>query len=166
MRSATFLSVALLLSAALFAHSFFPKDAPLQGTIAQIPHSRPDMRGSDGQPMVTRAYIEVVPLDLLVERNKQLEYLRGRVTQGELDALKLSSSNRGLREHLFRQIDTMQALLHYIERAESDQGKSPAALEVKRHLNEIEGKVNCGACHTGVVARGATSGRVVLVAQK
>lgn len=161
MRTA-FLSVALLLSAALFAHSFFPKDAPTPGGIAQMSHPRPDMRGSDSQPMVTRAYIEVVPLDLLVERNKQLEYLRGRVTQGELDALKLSSSNPAMREHLFRQIDTMQALLHYTERAESDQGKSPAALAVKRHLNEIEGKVNCEACHTQLVARGSTTDRSVL----
>jgi hypothetical protein len=116
--------------------------------------------------MVTRAYIEVVPLDLLVERNRQLESLRRRVTRSEQEALALDTSNPTMREHLFQQIDTMQALLHYIERAESDQGKSPAALEVKRHLNEIEGKVNCGACHTGVVARGATSGRVVLDAQK
>lgn len=166
MRSTTFLSVALLLSAALFGHSFFPKNEPMQGTIAQIPHPRMDMRGSDGQPMVSRAYIEVVPLDLLVERNKQLEYLRDSVTQGELDALKLSSSNPAIREHLFRQTDTMQALLHYIERAQSDQGKSPEALEVKRHLNEIEGKVNCGACHTGVVARAATSDRSVPGAHK
>jgi hypothetical protein len=51
----------------------------------------------------------------------------------------------------------MQALLHYIERAESDQGKSPAAIEVKRHLNEIEGKMNCQACHTDMVAESAAS---------
>jgi hypothetical protein len=154
MRSVTFLSIALLLSAGLFAHSFFPGNTLTPG-IAQIPHPRPDMRGSDGQPMVTRAYIEVVPLDVLVERNKQLEYLRGRVKTAEQEALTLNSSNPAMREHLFRQIDTMQALLHYIEGAESDQGKSPTALEVRRHLNDIEGKMNCGACHTGVVA-GAT----------
>jgi hypothetical protein len=157
MRTA-FLCVALL-SAFLFAHSFFPNNAATQGTIAQMPHPRPDMRGSDGQPMVTRAYIEVVPMDVLVERDKDLELLRGRVTRAEADALKLSSSNLALREHLFRQIDTMKALLHYIERAESDQGKSPAAIEVKRHLNEIEGKMNCQACHTGVVAQSAAAVR-------
>jgi hypothetical protein len=165
MRPVTFLSVALLLSAALFAHSFFPGNTLTQG-IGQIPHPRPDMRGNDGQPMVTRAYIEVVPLDLLAERNKKLESLRGSITRAEQEALTLSYSSPAMREHLFRQVDTMRALLHYIESAESDQGKSPAALEVKRHLNDIEGKVNCGACHTGVVARGATSSRVVLGAHK
>lgn len=93
--------------------------------------------------MVTRAYIEVIPLDLLVERNRQLEFLRGRVTRAEQEALTLSYSSPAMREHLFQQLDTVQALLRYIERAESDQGKSLATLEVKRHLNDIEGKVNC-----------------------
>jgi hypothetical protein len=51
----------------------------------------------------------------------------------------------------------MNALLTYIDRERSDQGKSVAALEVQRHLNEIEGRVNCQACHTGVVAKGNTS---------
>jgi hypothetical protein len=157
MRTA-FLCVALL-GVTLFAHSFFPNNAPTQGAVAQIPHPRPDMRASDGQPMVTRAYIEVVPMDVLVERNKDLELLRGRVTRAEADALKLSSSNPAMREHLFRQIDTMRALLQYIGREESDQGKSPAAIEVKRHLNEIEGKMNCQACHTGVVAESVAAVR-------
>jgi hypothetical protein len=33
-------------------------------------------------------------------------------------------------------------------------------------LNEIEGKVNCEVCHTGVVARGSTTDRSVLDTHK
>jgi hypothetical protein len=106
--------------------------------------------------MVTRAYIEVVPLDLVIQRNRQLEALRGRVKQAEMDDLTLASARPELREHVARQVEIMNALLQYIERQQSDEGKSPAAIQVQRHLNETEGKVNCQACHTRLVVGTAT----------
>jgi len=60
MRPVTLLSLALLLSAALSAHTFFPGNQPPVAASAQVLHTRPDIRGSDSQPMITRAYIEVV----------------------------------------------------------------------------------------------------------
>jgi hypothetical protein len=54
---------------------------------------------------------------------------------------------------LYRQQQLLKALLSFAERQESNAGKGPAALDVQRHLNEIEGKVMCEACHTGMVAR-------------
>ncbi|HVO63807.1 MAG TPA: hypothetical protein VMT53_22985 [Terriglobales bacterium] len=153
MRPVTFLSVAFPLSAILLAQSYFPSHLPsLQPTLSQIAQARPDTRGSDGERMVTRAEIRVLPLDVAAERINELESLRGRVTRAESDALKLSSSAPAMREHLFRQIEIMQALLQFVEREQSDQGKSPAAIEVERHLNDIEGRVNCNACHMRVVA--------------
>ena len=152
MRPATFLCLAVLLSVAVFAHSFFPATQATQPWGAPLPQSRPDLRGSDREPMVTRAYIEVVPLDLIAERNRDLESLRNRVTRVEMDDLRMASAKPELREQLARQVEIMNALLQFIQREQSDEGKSPAALEVKRHLNEIEGKMNCQACHTSVVA--------------
>ncbi len=152
MRPATFLSASVL-ALALFTHSFFPTNSPgaqLTGLQKAEPH--PAIRGGDGEPMVTRAYIDVVPLDVLAERNRQLESLRSRVAQLEVEAVRLGSAKPEIREHLARQGEMMNALLAYIGREQSDQAKSPAALEVKQHLNEIEGRMNCQACHTGVVA--------------
>lgn len=151
MRPATFLSAAVL-AAALFSHGFLPTN--WQGVQTPPPKAqpRPSVRGGDGEPMVTRAYIDVVPLELLAERNRQLEFLRSRVAQLEVEDLRLASAKPEIREPLARQAEVMNALLRYATSEQSDQSKSPAALEVKHHLNEIEGKGNCQACHTGVVA--------------
>lgn len=157
MRLATFLALALLFSAALFAHSFFPANQSAQSPMAPQIQTHPELRGSDREPMVTRAYIEVVPLDLIAERNQQLETLRNRITRLEMDDLKLASAKPDLREPLARQVEAMNALLQFVDRMQTDEGKSSTAVDVKRHLNEIEGKMNCEACHTGVVARSITS---------
>lgn len=63
-----------------------------------------------------------------MERNKELESLRERVTRAEEDALKLSLSNPAMRELLFRQVEIMQALLDHVDREESDLGKVPQQL--------------------------------------
>jgi hypothetical protein len=153
MRPVTFLSVAFCLTAVLFAQSYMPSRFPtVQRHLSQVPETRPEIRASDGERMVMRAAIRVLPLDVLSERQTELERLRARVTKGELEALQLSATSPAVREHLLRQLDTMQALLKYIEREQSDQGKSPAALRVQQHLNEIEGRVNCQACHSPVIA--------------
>jgi hypothetical protein len=58
---------------------------------------------------------------------------------------------------LYRQQQLLKLLLNLAERQESNAGKGPTVLEVQRHLNEIEGRVMCEACHTGVVARQASA---------
>jgi hypothetical protein len=151
MRPATFLSASILVFA-LFSHSFFPTGSRGVQALSQKAQPHPSIQGNDGEPMVTRAFIDVVPLELMEERNRQLESLRSRVAQLEVEDMRLASAKPEIREPLARQVEIMNALLRYIASEQSDQAKSPAAIEVKRHLNEIEGKMNCQACHTGLVA--------------
>jgi hypothetical protein len=151
MRPATFLSASILVFA-LFSHSFFSTGSRGVQALSQKPQTHPSIQGNDGEPMVTRAFIDVVPLELMEERNRQLESLRSRVAQLEVEDMRLASAKPEIREPLARQVEIMNALLRYIASEQSDQAKSPAAIEVKRHLNEIEGKMNCQACHTGLVA--------------
>jgi hypothetical protein len=53
----------------------------------------------------------------------------------------------------------MDQLLDFAELQESDRGKSPAALEVQHHLNQIEGQFMCEACHADTSARLSGNGR-------
>lgn len=110
-----------------------------------------------GERMWRRAEIRVVPLDLYLANRVELDSLRARVEQAQSDAAKLEAPDPAARELLYRQQQLLKVLLNLAERQESNAGKGPAALEVQRHLNEIEGRVMCEACHTGVVARQASA---------
>ena len=103
--------------------------------------------------MWRRAEIRVVPLDLYLANKVELDSLRARVDQAQADASRMEPPDPAARELLYRQQQLLKALLNLAGRQESNAGKGPAVLEVQRHLNEIEGKVQCEACHTGVVAR-------------
>jgi hypothetical protein len=46
-------------------------------------------------------------------------------------------------------------LLNFAQRQETNAGKGPTVLEVQRHLNEIQGKAMCEACHAAVIANHA-----------
>jgi hypothetical protein len=109
-----------------------------------------------GERMWRRAEIRVVPLDLYLANKVELDSLRVRVEQAQADAARLESAEPAAREQLYRQGQLLKALLKFAERQESNAGKGPTALEVQRHLNDIEGKGMCEACHTGVVARAAS----------
>jgi hypothetical protein len=85
--------------------------------------------------------------------------LRTRIAEAELDASRLAPSDPAVREQLSRQLQLMKALLSFAERQDSDQGKSPTALQVQQHLNQIEGQRMCEACHNRVVARRHEDGR-------
>ena len=76
-----------------------------------------------------------------------------------MDAAKLAPSDPAVREQFSRQIQLMRALLNFAARQDSDQGKSPTALQVQQHLNRIEGQVMCEACHNRIVARSDGGGR-------
>jgi hypothetical protein len=112
---------------------------------------------STGERMWRRAEIRVVPLDLYLANRVELDSLRARVEQTQADAAKLEAPDPAARELLYRQQQLLKVLLNLAERQESNAGKGPTALEVQRHLNEIEGRVLCEACHTGVVARQAST---------
>ena len=99
------------------------------------------------------AEVRVVPLDLAAANRKELASLRARVELAKLEYAKLNPSDPAVREQLGRQIEVMDALLLWADRQSSDTGKSPTALEVQQHLNNIEGKVQCEACHSGIVGR-------------
>jgi hypothetical protein len=107
--------------------------------------------GGDAVRMWRHAQIRVVPLDLFASDKAELESLRARVLQSERDAARLSPDPAS-REQLARQLQLMKALVSYAERSQSDQGKSPTAVDVQSRLNRIEGLTMCEACHAGVVA--------------
>jgi hypothetical protein len=105
--------------------------------------------GSDGVQMWRRAEIRVMPLDLVAADRAELASLRERIARAEADSGRLDVSDPAVREQFLRQFRLMEALLSYAERRDSDEGKSPSALGVQRHLNQIEGQRMCAACHSG-----------------
>ena len=113
----------------------------------------PVQHSAVGERMWRRAEIRVVPLDLYLANKVELDSLRVRVEQAQADTAKLEPPEPATRELLYRQQQLLKALLILAQRQESNAGKGPTVLEVQRHLNEIEGKVMCEACHTGMVAR-------------
>jgi len=112
----------------------------------------PAQQSGAGDRMWRRAEIRVVPLDLYLANKVELDSLRARVEQAQADAARLEPPDPAARELLYRQQQLLKALLNFAQRQESNGGKGSTVLEVQRHLNEIEGKVMCEACHTGMVA--------------
>jgi hypothetical protein len=102
--------------------------------------------------MWRRAQIRVVPLEQVASQKSELASLRSRVSQAERESQRLSPSDAAVREQLAQQAQLIRDLLGYAERQDSDQGKSPTAVEVQTQLNRIEGQVMCEACHSGLVA--------------
>lgn len=160
MRTSVFLATVLLVALVLVAENPFPS-LPVQNeqTGAQVsgapankaaaPQHNPS---GDGVRMWRRAEVQVVPLDVAIGNRAELEALRERVARAENDTAMVNASDPAVREQLQKQLQLIRWLLSYAERTQSDRGKSPRAMEVQRHLNDIEGRVNCEACHTGVVA--------------
>ena len=103
--------------------------------------------------MWRRAEIRVVPLELYLANKVELDSLRARVEQAQRDMAALEPAEPAARELLYRQQQLLRTLLSLAQRQETNAGKTPTAVEVQRHLNEIEGKVMCEACHAGIVAR-------------
>jgi len=97
------------------------------------------------------AEVRVVPLDVAAAQTKELASLRARVELAKLEYAKLNPSDAAVRTQLTRQMELMDALLGWAERQNSDAGKSPTAIQVQQHLNNIEGKVQCESCHGGII---------------
>ena len=154
MRIATFLFAPCLVAVLALAQiSSLPKEssAPQAGT--RLSQRAPDSRSNDGVRMWRRAEIRVVPLDVVAANRAEFQSLRDRLARIEVDSRRLELSDPAVREQISRQLQLIRAALAYADRQDSDYGKSPSAMEVQRHLNQIEGQMMCEACHTAVVAR-------------
>ena len=155
MRSVAFLLVICVVGALALAQTLSAPAAIDRGT-PRSNQMMPAHQAGSGERMWRRAEIRVVPLDLYLANKVELDSLRARVEQAETDAARLEPVEPAVREQLYRQVQLLQALLKFAQRQESNAGKDPTALEVQRHLNEIEGHVMCEACHTSIVARAAS----------
>ena len=114
----------------------------------EVKPSRSDtQRSSHGVRMSRLAEILVVPVDLAAANRAELASLRDRVAQAESASQLLDVPDLAVREHISRQAQLLRALLRYEEMRDADAGKSPAALQVQRRLNKIEGRSRCEVCH-------------------
>ncbi len=148
MRKATvplLLSLLAVLMLAQTPGSQLPQAPPPSG---QLP---PDSAYSHAGSMWRLAEVRIVPFDLAVAHRKELSSLRARVELAKMECDKLNPTDPAVREQLARQIELMDALLHWADRQSSDEGKTPTAIQVQQHLNNIEGKVQCEACHAGLL---------------
>jgi hypothetical protein len=151
MRVVTFLCALFLVAVVLVAEtSPYQHSAPQP--VAQF-QSR-DFSLGDGTRMWRRAEIEVMPQDVAAANRAELESLRRRVAQVEGEAAEATVylADPAVRERLTQQVQLIRALLSYAERRESDYGKSQIATQVQHHLNRIEGRMACEACHPSVVS--------------
>jgi len=152
MRITTFLCALSMVAVVLVAETSSYQH-PTLVPIAQL-QSRASSAG-DGVQMWRRAEIQVVPLDLAIANRAELDSLRRRVERVEADAVagNVYLTDPAVRERLTQQLQLIRALLSYAERRDSDQGKSQVALQVQHHLNRIEGRMACEACHPSLVSR-------------
>ncbi len=97
------------------------------------------------------AEVRIVPFDVAAAQRKELGSLRARVELAKVQCAKLNPSDPEMREQLARQIELMDALLLWADRQSSDEGKSPTAIQVQQHLNNIQGTIQCEACHAGLI---------------
>jgi hypothetical protein len=151
MRILTFLCALFLVAIVLVAETS-PYQHSTPQPVAQFQDR--DFAG-DGTRMWRRAEIEVMPLDLAAANRAELESLRRRARQVEADATagNFYLTDPAVRERLNQQLTLIRALLDYAERRDSNQGKSQTAMQVQHHLNRIEGRMACEACHPSVVSR-------------
>ena len=115
-------------------------------------------RNYDSSRMWRRAEFRVTPL-AQVDRNRAvLESLRNRVAQAERLDASWWLVDPNVRQQLSSQIQLMKELLTFVEKQQSDQGKTPNALAVERRLNQMQGQTMCEACHGGIVAQNHAGG--------
>jgi len=130
--------------------SSLQRPATASSTTAPLAVREPIVAG--GVRMWRFAEIRVVPSDIATANRAELESLRQRVQRAEADNLGLYLMDPAVRERQSVQIRLIQDLFSYAERKDSDQGKSPVAIEVQRHLNHVQGRMACETCHPSLVA--------------
>jgi len=155
MRTATFLFALLAVAVLVLADSTLFRQPSTATPVIALSQQDQSSFG-DSVSMWRRAEVQVVPLDLAIANRAELESLRRRAAQIQAEAAALDNP-RAAREQLDRQSQLIRALIRFAERQDSDQGKSATAIAVQRHLNHIEGRIMCEACHTRVQASGGAS---------
>jgi len=158
MRTATFLFALCVVVLLLFVETSAVRQSSIPGPAslqAQVVGSGREVRFGG---MASRAEIRVVPVDVAEANHAELASLRSRQAQLEANEHALSTFDPAIREQLRQQDQLIRALLSFAEKQDSDRGKNTVAVEVQRHLNEIEGRTMCEACHRQIVA-GATASR-------
>jgi hypothetical protein len=88
----------------------------------------------------------------------ELESLRTRVAQVELESTNVWLIDSNVRQQLSSQVQLMKEMLRFAEQQQSDRGKGPTALAVERRLNQLQGQTMCEACHSGIVAQNHAGG--------
>ena len=103
--------------------------------------------------MWRRAQIRVVPLEQVELRKAELQTLRNRVLKAEAEGTGYWFSDPSVRKQLAEQLQLMKDLIKFADEQQSNNAKTPTAIEVERHLNQIQGQTMCEACHSGIVAK-------------
>ena len=109
--------------------------------------------GYNGSRMWRRAQIRVVPLDQVDLRKAELQALRNRVAKAEAEGTGYWFSDPSVRKQLAEQLQLMKDLIKFADEQQSNNAKTPTAIEVERRLNQIQGQTMCEACHSGIVAK-------------
>jgi len=109
--------------------------------------------GYNGSRMWRRAEIRVLPLDQVDLRKAELQTLRDRVAKAEAEGTGYWFSDPTVRKQLAEQLQLMKDLLKFADEQQSNNAKTPTAMEVERRLNQIQGQTMCEACHSGIVAK-------------
>jgi len=108
---------------------------------------------SDGVQMWRRADIRVLPIDLLAADRAELDSLREQIVRNKMDGRKLDIPDPAVKEHISQQLALIRQLLRFADRQYTDEGNSPPAVAVQKHLHQIEGQRNCEACHVAGMAQ-------------
>jgi len=155
MRLSAFLFALCLVAGLFLAGSLYSS----QSSTGQI-SARPELivplaigSGYEGGRMWRRAQIRVVPLEQADVNRNELASLRDRAARMQSNSSALWFVDPEVRKQLWQQQQLIKELLKLAERQESSEGKSATAMEVERHLNQIEGHTRCDACHEGIVAQ-------------
>jgi|SRR5579862_686613 hypothetical protein len=153
MRLPAFLFASCL--AAILAFGLSSQQTSNIPAIGSHPSSQPTdvWNGYNGSRMWRRAEIRVVPLDQVDLRKAKLQTLRDRVASAEAEGTGYWFSDPMVRKQLAEQLQLMKDLLKFADEQQSNNAKTPTALEVERRLNQIQGQTMCEACHSGIVAK-------------
>jgi hypothetical protein len=112
---------------------------------------------ASGSPMTKRAEIRVMPMKLFDQDNADIARLRQIVEELQANRQRTKVADPTIK-HQFDLEDQLADLLKaHLERVTTDQGKSERAIAVQARLNQMEGKMMCGACHGGGRMMGAAT---------
>jgi len=147
----TFLLVVSFLSVLVLADSSsLRRPVPVSQIAAPVVLQKPDL--ATGTRMWRFAEIRVIPSAQAAADRAELESLRQRVHRAEAENLGFYLMDPAVRQRQEEQVRLIEDLFGYAERQGSDQGKTPVAIEVQRHLNYIQGRMACESCHPSLVA--------------